>query len=313
MRKLGSMLALCAALAVVLIAFPGHRPVAQAARTGIGAKLLEDAGLAVLWEGEKLGQGAAVSLFWGAPGLGGEAALPLEIALADGDWVWAPGLLDTEEVGLRASSFARVAGNSVVVDGRLPKPEDLAEKPGQLIAFRAGRLGRVVRATCGEVYPNVLFDRTLLLMEDTVLDVFRAAGEEEYVFDYVLNIAGELREASATLAWEDAPAEALAYLAPRGGRTRRAVCAQSFSLEFAAPDGKRLLGIRFLGAPETEVFVAALGGREAARGSLLVVRRRGSGATFSAVLWPHGPQDGAPMLELDDQGRLFFYPREMKR
>ncbi len=104
-----------------------------------------------------------------------------------------PGLVSYDNP-LYASWYAQtIAHNTLVVDER---PQRRA--PGKLLAWHQTDAYALVRAQCSAAYPGVTFDRTLLLYGDTLIDVFRAVGDDAYTFDLPLHFSKALVVPSRT-------------------------------------------------------------------------------------------------------------------
>jgi hypothetical protein len=61
---------------------------------------------------------------------------------------------------------------------------------GRLEGFQPGPGFRAIRASNENVYPGVRLDRTLVLTDDYLLDVFRVAGEGEHRYDWAAHLVG---------------------------------------------------------------------------------------------------------------------------
>ncbi len=89
-----------------------------------------------------------------------------------------------------------LAHNTVVADRQSQWPRsawghDTAARQvrGRLLAFHADQRVKLVRAQCADAYEDMELDRTLLMVDGIVVDLFRvtATDETEHHFDYVLH------------------------------------------------------------------------------------------------------------------------------
>ena len=80
-----------------------------------------------------------------------------------------------------------IAHNTVVVD-----ESDQQPAKGRLRAYAARDNWSLVRAYTTDAYQGVTLDRTLLLIGDTLVDVFQGWSDKEHTYDYPLHLRGRL-------------------------------------------------------------------------------------------------------------------------
>jgi hypothetical protein len=85
-----------------------------------------------------------------------------------------------------------LAHNTVVIDA---KRQNIAR--GKLVLFETSGSVQAIRATCDNAYPGVEFDRTLVLLEDGFVDVFRVQCEQERTIDWVYHNRGTLEQVAS--------------------------------------------------------------------------------------------------------------------
>lgn len=80
-----------------------------------------------------------------------------------------------------------IAHNVLVVDGQSQE----RTPPPPLKAFVGGERVQLVRAATSDAYPGVAMERTLLLTDDYLVDVFRAESGAEHTYDWVYHNPGQ--------------------------------------------------------------------------------------------------------------------------
>jgi hypothetical protein len=80
-----------------------------------------------------------------------------------------------------------IAHNTAVAD-----ETDQMPAQGHLRAYAARDGWTLARAFTEDAYPGVVLDRTLLLVGDTLIDVFQCRGEKQHTWDYPLHLRGGL-------------------------------------------------------------------------------------------------------------------------
>ena len=141
--------------------------------------------------------------------------------------------------------------------------------------------------------------RTVALVDELVLDVFDAAGDETHVYDYVLHVDGQLRA--------DAGAPEAGPLGKACGYqhvTDVSRLATSLPWQGEWRNGGDALKISLLGGAEAEV-IAGSGPTTTTdkRMAMLVVRRRGQAASFASVIEPRPEVSRVSAATLDESGR----------
>jgi len=279
-----------------------------------GSSLFPATGLAVLRERWLDPEALAAVLSYGPYGGGHGHPAMLELIVAGGGESVLPALgTASYESPLHGTwTNQTVAHNTIVVDRATQWPRskwghDTADHRvcGELLAFHADERLQLARARCTNAYDGVELDRTVLLADGVVLDVFRARATDgaEHRFEYVLHGLGPLTvrdlDLSATGALGDA--EGYEHLSDvRAGTTERPVAAQF---------GERL---RLAAAPApTEVLTAmGLGVSGAKPLPVLLLGRIGREATFAVAMQPaDAPQ--APLVSTEGSAvRLSLGQRE---
>ena len=143
-------------------------------------------GLAILRDNAR---GLALYLDYGAGHSGHVHPAKLGMILyADGDERFVdPGRLPYGNPLHAAWYLQTVAHNTVVVDGQSQK-----RCPARLRAFATGDDFALVRADTDGAYPGVTFDRTLLLRDGLIFDVFQCRADAEKTFDLPLHVRGKI-------------------------------------------------------------------------------------------------------------------------
>lgn len=176
--------------------------------------------------------------------------------------------------------------NTIVVDGKSQQATT-----GKLVAFETGGPVQVASATAGEAYPGVSWQRTVWLAKEgyfVVLDTLESDDARQ--FDWVFHNYGQLSlpGLEMTPAARDAFGTATPYQVP--GDVASAQADGDIEAVWQL-EGEKRLRLVVLGAPGTTVFSAVAPGNPARIDvPMIVVRRRGTAATFAAVIEPtEGP------------------------
>ena len=159
--------------------------------------------------------------------------------------------------------------------------------------FHAGEHFKAARFTCDTAYEGVLMDRTVALIGDYIVDVFRASSEEEQLYDLALHGRGDF---SAEAALEPAPD---GWLGARG---------YEHIEDVRRGDAPELLHAAFAGAgPSVSVLHSAPAGSQIITGvnpvrsgepptSAFISRTRAQNAEWVSVLEPF--DDSATVSDL---------------
>jgi hypothetical protein len=70
---------------------------------------------------------------------------------------------------------------------------------GEPLAFHAGDALKMMRAECTTAHKGVTLDRTVVMVDSTIIDFFRCRSDEEHKYDYVLHMDADLDECSLEL------------------------------------------------------------------------------------------------------------------
>ena len=147
----------------------------------------------------------SVQMFWGPHSAGHQspAALCLDL-YANGHCLSAsPQSAGYEDPLYLTWVRSTIAHNTVTVDGRPMFPYDgdgdsiwqtdgarEHDSDGVLELFQPEGLFKVCRASNETVYPGIRLDRTLILTDHMVLDLFRVVGTSPHRYDYAMHILG---------------------------------------------------------------------------------------------------------------------------
>ncbi|RME56973.1 MAG: hypothetical protein D6790_13990, partial [Caldilineae bacterium] len=203
-----------------------------------------------------------------------------------------------------------VAHNVLVVDGQSQE----RTPPPDLRGFVAGQTLQMVRAATGKAYPGVNLERTLLLTDDYLVDIFQARSDTAHTYDWVYHNWGQF--ASADLTFEPAaqpPAEINGYEYLQNVQATEPWSGGLWQAEWTLDPNRHVRGI-FAGQPGDRTFlaeglIAADKGDEIADDTVpvLIVRRQGTGTRFVSILEPYrsGPaiNSVAPLMLTDAAGQ----------
>jgi len=288
-----------------------------------GASLFPATGLAVL-RGKWLDpQALAAVLSYGPYGGGHGHPAMLELVVADAGETVLPALGTASYDSPLHETWTNqtVAHNTIVVDRTTQWPRskwghDTAEHRvcGELLAFHADDRLKLVRARCSNAYDGIELDRTLLLADGVLLDVFgaRATDGADHRFEYVLHGLGPLAVSDLDLVPAGALAEAEGYqhlTEVRAATTDRTVKAQ-FGERLhltTAPALTEVLTATGLGVSGTRPLPVLLLGRTGAEATFAVAMSPGADARPAAVTVEAGKvrlSTGSRdwVLELPEQG-----------
>ena len=207
-----------------------------------------------------------------------------------------------------------ICHNTLMVDGR--QHNGVAENLS-LVDFK--RTPQVKTATIadlkGLVYPGVRLQRTLVVTDDYVLDVFQAASDEEHTYDWLFHaiddegktrihvrggdgVMGRWGEVSQPERWQDPPWNWL--------RNPRSVDVSS-TWQADWRQGDLRFRLTMLGSPGTEITACDFPKNDKFESPpipMLIVRRRAKSATFIALYQAerHDLQPAAISTETNDDG-----------
>ncbi|MBN2449819.1 MAG: heparinase II/III family protein [Lentisphaeria bacterium] len=187
-----------------------------------------------------------------------------------------------------------VAHNTVCLDERAQEPQGLSKSIwagergdqrvfGVLRLFHPGGHLKAVRATCDTAYPDTSLDRTVCLVGDCLVDVFRVAAAGDHTIDLPLHARGEVTADGSLTPLAESPFSGLGYAHLQGIRRREA---QTGIVRATFTDGDRRLYLLQSVPPDAEIFLARDPERRGDENSCLLARRHGRQATFVTVLAP---------------------------
>jgi hypothetical protein len=170
-----------------------------------GCTLFPVTGVSILRSRPEDATGTAVQMFWGPHSAGHQspAALCLDL-YANGRCLSAsPQSAGYEDPRHLTWLRSTIAHNTVTVDGRPMVPYDRdadsiwktdkargIASDGVLELFQPEGLFKACRASNEVVYPGIRLDRTLVLTDRIVLDLFRVVGAGPHRYDYAMHILG---------------------------------------------------------------------------------------------------------------------------
>ena len=170
-----------------------------------GCTLLPVTGVSILRNRPEDATGISVQMFWGPHSAGHQspAALCLDL-YANGHCLSAsPQSAGYEDPLYLTWVRSTIAHNTVTVDGRPMFPYDRdgdsiwaadgergRDSNGVLELFQAEGFFKACRASNETVYPGIRLDRTLILTDHIVLDLFRVVGAGPHRYDYAMHILG---------------------------------------------------------------------------------------------------------------------------
>jgi hypothetical protein len=255
-----------------------------------GSSLFPATGLAVLREKWLDPTALAAVLSYGPYGGGHGHPGMLELVVADGGETVLPGLGTASYDSPLHGSWTNqtVAHNTIVVDRTTQWPRskwghDTAEHRvcGELLAFHADDRLQLVRARCDNAYDGIALDRTVVLADGVLLDVYRARATDgaAHRFEYVLHGLGPPTTSGMSLAPAVALGDAEGY--EHLTEVRQAQADGPVSAEF----GERL---KLVSAPgETEVSTAmGLGISGTKPLPVLLLGRTGAEAMYVVAMQP---------------------------
>lgn len=227
-----------------------------------GSTLFPMLGMAVLRAQPDRPDGINAFIRW-SPHVAGHmhpAALHLDIVADNRQWTDAArtgGYADPNHL-----TWARttIAANTLTVDRRSMFPYDFETSSiwecdywrdrvsdGKLISFQPEPAIRSVRAINRTVYPGVLLDRTIIVREAYVLDIYQATSDSEHDYDWTMHAVGQATSEGIPLPNEtDRGYEHLSNMrlvASREDSRLQTVAfeKQRFKLSMLLPDGAQLI------------------------------------------------------------------------
>jgi len=271
----------------------------------MGSTLYEDSGMAILRNHEPEGKATNVSMTWSPYGTtnGHQHADMLSLMLyGNGE------TLLTEAGSLGYSnpnhiSWAKqtLAHNTLVVDETSQYPQGDSTglwdsdsgKPssGVLKNIHIGPVLKTITAESDNVYDDVHLERTLVMIDNYVLDWFRVNSDTEHIYDLPYHVNGNLIESS--LEFEERQESFRDW----GGyqhimQAKSSLTDNQWNTTWQGNKGSGL-NLTMLGAPNTEVVHGV------ALNELIMARRKGNNADFVTVLQPFAedknPRDIEPV------------------
>lgn len=186
-----------------------------------------------------------------------------------------------------------LAHNTLTVDGASQRACS-----GRLVGFASGEHFDWARAQCDDAYPGVRMDRSVLLGEDWMLDVFRVAASEPRVFDLAWHFDMEME---CDLPLEPGEISGDSPMYGHLSDMRSTTPSGPWSVEMV--DGTFRLRVNGAGAPGAELHAAtAPGFKPSPQLSSLIQRREGKATHFAHLLdWGEQP---ARWNTTEEPGRL---------
>jgi hypothetical protein len=185
-----------------------------------------------------------------------------------------------------------IAHNGLVVDGASQE----RASAGQLTQLVASDAVQMATVFSDGVYPGVDLERTVLLNDTYLIDMYSASSRSSHTYDWVYHNMGEFSTADADFQSVDTPPDdtnGYEYLT----NVASAGFDGSWQAEWAVASNK-YVGIHVLGAPGTTYYtaegpIAARVGDEIADDpvSLLIARREAEAAQFVSIIQPYQDQD----------------------
>ena len=177
-----------------------------------------------------------------------------------------------------------IAHNTVTVDEVSQYPQGTSDsiwagerrgKPsvGRLIFFHPGRRLKAARASCDNAYEGVILDRTVVLVDSRVFDIYRVRSEEEHQYDWAFHVDGKLSDVSLKL--EKFPG----VLSPKRGYShitdvqRGRMTGRNCNITFSI-SGERYLRLTILPLPDGEIILGSGLKRGEERMPVIIVRTR---------------------------------------
>jgi hypothetical protein len=193
-----------------------------------------------------------------------------------------------------------LAHNTLVVD----RKSQQRANPAQLKSLVAAPRVQMASVASEEIYPGVYLERTLLLNDDYLIDIFTAESAKPHTYDWVYHGVGAFSSGQVEFeSPEESPGATNGYQYLR--RIKSAAFDHDCRAEWkAAP--KRYVGIYMLGEPGTTYYsaqglIAADVGDQIAEESVpvLIARREMTSTQFVSLIQPY--PDGANPIEIADK------------
>lgn len=173
-----------------------------------GCTLFPVHGTALLRADAASGTAPALHLFYGPHSAGHQSPAALHVDLHAGGWRRTDAAVANrgyEDPLYRDWVRTTIAHNTVCVDEKPMFPYDFATESiwecdqwrdsvsdGELLWFQSGREFKGVRALNERVYPGVRLDRTAVVTDALILDVFRVRSPQPHQYDWAVHGIGEL-------------------------------------------------------------------------------------------------------------------------
>ncbi|MEK6250026.1 MAG: heparinase II/III family protein [Planctomycetales bacterium] len=160
-----------------------------------------------------------------------------------------------------------IAHNTVTVDEVSQYPQGASDDrwavergkqaTGRPVFFHAGNTLKAFRAKCNAAYDGVELDRTIVLLDDVLVDFFRCRSDEEHQYDYALHVDAKPGEQTPPLSQpQPGPvAGELGYQHLVDVRRGRAEDGQ-VELDYVDDDGKRQMRLQSLCCGPTSIICA---------------------------------------------------------
>ena len=275
-----------------------------------GCTLFPVTGVSILRSRPEDATGTGLQMFWGPHSAGHQspAALCLDLYAHGRCLSASPQSAGYEDPLHRTWLRSTIAHNTVTVDGRSMVPYDSnadsiwqtdkargIESDGVLQLFQPEGIFKACRASNEVVYPGIRLDRTLVLTDRIVLDLFRVVAVSQHRYDYAMHILGT--PTAATESQGEVPFKEAGYQHLENVRAIRAPTSRAnFAWDTQGGQLRAVVqaidGSEFMLADDpVSEEVQALGALEPIpRPSALIVRSRGDQAMFMS-LWSTEARD----------------------
>ncbi len=184
-----------------------------------------------------------------------------------------------------------VAHNTLIVDETSQRATE-----GRLTLFHDGSVAKIARAVCDTAYDGVSMQRTLVMTDNLLFDVFEARSDAEHTFDLAWHHVGEMTPSLPTQPFEGPIADDAGY--QRIEDVRLADGSATWHADFSVPDAgsSRLM---MLGEPGAELlFGTGWLGRSVDPCPMILARREGSASTWVSALEWRKPGEALTLTEI---------------
>ncbi|UCH35464.1 MAG: heparinase II/III family protein [Armatimonadota bacterium] len=170
-----------------------------------------------------------------------------------------------------------VAHNTIVVDQQSQQPTD-----GRLMLFHTEAGFQAARAVCTGAYEGVALDRTVIVLPDYIVDVYRAHSDAPHTYDWVYHNIGRVRADVTTFECRQPLGKDAGY--QHLERLRRAQAPGAWRAAWQVEGGQvRLVAADGCGPAEL-FFADAPAQPPTTRMPLVICRREGEGAVFVSAI-----------------------------